>query len=237
MRPCRFRSSWVMHRSHQGRFGEHALLARPTPRQPSPVITRSPTRQRAAASRPARAASSLAFVALGVRLFFIQVVDHAHYAELSVAQVRVRPHHDGAARRHLRPQRADPRRLAPDVAGHRRRLPDHASGDARRRRCRHSSRCRSAKLDRLLSEKHDGYVIMNNELNLNAGRKLSSIGLPGHRRPGLLGAHVSQRPHRDVGARRHERRRRRDRPGLEYEYQKLLAGQTGITREFVSSLA
>ena len=32
---------------------------------------------------------ALAFVALGVRLFFIQVVDHAHYAKLSVDQVRV----------------------------------------------------------------------------------------------------------------------------------------------------
>ena len=32
---------------------------------------------------------ALGFVALGVRLFFIQVVDHAHYAKLSVDQVRV----------------------------------------------------------------------------------------------------------------------------------------------------
>jgi len=35
-----------------------------------------------------RSLLALAFVALGVRLFFIQVVDHAHYAKLSVAQSR-----------------------------------------------------------------------------------------------------------------------------------------------------
>ena len=35
-----------------------------------------------------RAVLAAAFFALGVRLFFIQVVDHAHYAKLSVDQVR-----------------------------------------------------------------------------------------------------------------------------------------------------
>ena len=35
-----------------------------------------------------RAVLAAAFCALGVRLFFLQVVDHQHYASLSVEQVR-----------------------------------------------------------------------------------------------------------------------------------------------------
>ncbi|MFY9783769.1 MAG: hypothetical protein WAK12_09585, partial [Acidimicrobiales bacterium] len=35
-----------------------------------------------------RAVLALGFCALGVRLFYIQIVDHAHYAKLSVEQVR-----------------------------------------------------------------------------------------------------------------------------------------------------
>jgi cell division protein FtsI/penicillin-binding protein 2 len=35
-----------------------------------------------------RAGLALAFCALGVRLVFLQVLDHAHYTALSVAQVR-----------------------------------------------------------------------------------------------------------------------------------------------------
>ncbi len=36
-----------------------------------------------------RALLALGFVALGVRLFFIQVVDHNHYAAISADQVKV----------------------------------------------------------------------------------------------------------------------------------------------------
>ena len=48
---------------------------------------------RACASGPRRllllrAIMALAFLALGARLVFIQVVDHTHYAKLSVEQVR-----------------------------------------------------------------------------------------------------------------------------------------------------
>ena len=63
----------------------------------SPTHTRTqvlhhPSRRRVSGPRRLvllRSLLALAFVALGVRLFFIQVVDHAHYAKLSVAQVRV----------------------------------------------------------------------------------------------------------------------------------------------------
>jgi len=62
----------------------------------SPTHTRTqvlhhPARRRASGPRRLvmlRSLLALAFVALGVRLFFIQVVDHAHYAKLSVAQSR-----------------------------------------------------------------------------------------------------------------------------------------------------
>jgi hypothetical protein len=61
-----------------------------------------------------RIRAALAFVALGVRLFFIQVVDHAHYAAVGRPGPR-ESHHDGAARGNLRPLRPDPRGLASDV--------------------------------------------------------------------------------------------------------------------------
>jgi cell division protein FtsI (penicillin-binding protein 3) len=91
-----------------------------------------------------------------------------------------------------------------------------------------------AKLTALLSKKKDGYVIINNDLDLTDGRKVSSLVLPG-----IVVQNSSVRTYPDgtlatsvlggvnaSGA---------GTAGLEYEYQKQLAGQTGITNEFLSA--
>lgn len=88
-------------------------------------------------------------------------------------------------------------------------------------------------LTSMLSEKR-GYVIVNGSLDLSDGHKLNSLGFPG-----IVVENSSVRSYPNgsmatsvlggtnaAGA---------GSAGLEYEFQKLLAGQTGVTREFVSS--
>jgi cell division protein FtsI (penicillin-binding protein 3) len=180
-----------------------------------------------------RSILALAFVALGVRLFFIQVVDHAHYAKLSVAQVRVNLtttalragiyDRDGQILAVSRPtslviaddiQIKDPAREAQAIAP--------------------IIQMPVSRLVPLLSKTKDGYVILNNTLNLNAGRKLASLDFPGitvqnssvrtYPNGPLATSVIGGTNGAGVGS-----------AGLEYQYQKLLAGSTGITREFVSS--
>jgi cell division protein FtsI (penicillin-binding protein 3) len=180
-----------------------------------------------------RSLLALAFVALGARLFFLQVVDHAHYAKLSAAQVSVRltttALRAGIYDRHgqilavSRPtslviaddmQISDPERVARAMAGLVQ-LPVN-------------------RLVPLLSKSKDGYVILNNNLNLNSGRRLAALDLPGIV---VQNSSVRTYPNGPVatsvlggtnaaGA---------GSAGLEYQYQNLLAGRTGITREFTSS--
>jgi cell division protein FtsI (penicillin-binding protein 3) len=207
----------------------------------SPTHTRTqvlhhPARRRASGPRRLvmlRSLLALAFVALGVRLFFIQVVDHAHYAKLSVAQVRVNltttALRAGIYDRHgqiLAVSRPTSKVIADDI------------------QIKHPTREAQAmspiiqlpvsRLVPLLSKSKDGYVILNDRLNLNAGRKLSSMDFPG-----IVVQNSSVRTYPNgplatsviggtngAGA---------GSAGLEYQYQKLLAGSTGITREFVSS--
>jgi cell division protein FtsI (penicillin-binding protein 3) len=89
------------------------------------------------------------------------------------------------------------------------------------------------KLTSLLS-KNGGYVILNDALDLTDGRKVSSLMFPG-----IVVQNSSVRTYPDgtlatsllggvnaSGA---------GSTGVEYQFQKLLAGQTGVTREFVSS--
>lgn len=90
-----------------------------------------------------------------------------------------------------------------------------------------------AKLTRLLSEK-SGYVIVNSALDLTSGHRLSSLAFPG-----VVAESSSVRTYPNgtlatsllggINA------AGKGSAGLEYEYQSLLAGQTGITREFVSA--
>lgn len=180
-----------------------------------------------------RGGLALAFAALGVRLVFLQVVDHAHYAKLSVAQVE-RPFTTTALRggiydRHgqtLAVSRPTSLVIADDMQIHNPATEAKAMSPL--------VQVPVAKLTALLSKKNDGYVIINNSLNLTDGRKVSS-----HFFPGIVVQDSSVRTYPDgslatsvlggvnaSGA---------GSAGLEYEYQQKLAGQTGITREFVSS--
>jgi cell division protein FtsI (penicillin-binding protein 3) len=179
-----------------------------------------------------RALLVFAFSALGVRLFFLQVVDHAHYAKLSVEQVKETLtttalrggiyDRDGQTLAISRPaslviaddfQIKDPAReaaaMSPLVG-----VP-------------------VARLTALLS-RHSGYVVINNALNLTDGRRVSALAFPG-----IVVQDSSVRTYPDgtlatsllggvnaAGA---------GTTGIEYEYQKMLAGQTGETREFVSA--
>ena len=179
-----------------------------------------------------RAALALAFCALGVRLVFIQVIDHAHYTALSVAQVKVNltttALRGGVYDRHgetLAVSRPTSLVIADDFQ-----IKSPATEAAALSPLVHVS---VTKLTALLS-KNSGYVIINNQLDLVDGRKVSSLMFPG-----IVVQNSSVRTYPDgtlatsllggvnaAGA---------GSTGVEYEYQNLLAGQTGVTREFVSA--
>jgi cell division protein FtsI (penicillin-binding protein 3) len=179
-----------------------------------------------------RSLLALAFVALGVRLFFIQVVDHAHYAELSVNQVRVNLKttalragiydRNGQILAVSRPtslviaddfQIKHPQREAQAMAP--------------------ILRVPVTRLVALLSKTTDGYVILNNKLNLNSGRKLSALGFPGIT---VQNSSVRTYPNGPIATSvlGGTNAAGKGSAGLEFQYQKLLAGATGVTREFVS---
>src|ERR1035437_1611463 len=125
-----------------------------------------------------RSLLALAFVALGVRLFFIQVVDHAHYAKLSVAQVKVK-----LTTTALRAGIYDRNGQILAVS---RPTSLVIADDMQIKDPQRQARAMSAiiqmpvsRLVPLLSKSKDGYVILNNELNLNSGRELSARDFPG----------------------------------------------------------
>jgi cell division protein FtsI (penicillin-binding protein 3) len=175
---------------------------------------------------------AIAFAALGVRLFFIQVVNHAHYAHLSVAQVRVdlttTALRAGIYDRHgqiLAVSRPTSLVIADDFQI------THPVKEAQA--LANLVQVPVAKLTKLLSERN-GYVILNNHLDLASGHKLSSLVFPGIV---VQDSSVRSYPNGPIatslmggtnaaGA---------GSAGLEYEYQSMLAGQTGITRAFVSA--
>lgn len=179
-----------------------------------------------------RAVIAAAFLALGVRLVFLQVIDHAHYARLSVAQVRedltttaLRGgiyDRDGQTLAISRPTSlviADDFQIA------------HPLREAKALSA--LVHVPVTKLTSLLSEK-SGYVIVNNDLELTAGHRVASLAFPG-----IVVENSSVRTYPDgtlatsvLGG---VNSAGRGVAGLEYEYQKLLAGQTGVTREFVSA--
>ncbi len=207
----------------------------------SPTHTRTqllhhPARRRVSGPRRLvmlRSLLALAFVALGVRLFFIQVVDHAHYAKLSVDQVRV-----NLTTTALRAGIYDRNGQILAVS---RPTSLVIADDLQIKHPQREAQAMSAiiqmpvsRLVPLLSKSKDGYVILNNRLNLNAGRKLSGLDFPG-----IVVQNSSVRTYPNgpiatsvlggtngAGA---------GSAGLEYQYQRLLAGSTGVTREFVSS--
>ncbi len=180
-----------------------------------------------------RATLVLAFVALGARLVLLQVVDHAHYAKISVAQVRVNltttALRAGIYDRHgqiLAVSRPTSLVIADDIQI------THPAREAQAMSA--LVQVPVAKLTALLSQKKNGYVILNNKLDLASGRKLASMVFPGIV---VQDSSVRGYPNGPIatsllggtngaGA---------GSAGLEYEYQTQLAGQTGVTREFVSS--
>ena len=179
-----------------------------------------------------RAGLALAFCALGVRLVFLQVLDHAHYTALSVAQVRenltTTALRGGIYDRHgetLAVSRPTSLVIADDFQ-----IKDPIT---EAKAMSPLVQVPVAKLTSLLS-KNSGYVILNDALDLTDGRKVSSLVFPG-----IVVQNSSVRTYPDgtlatsllggvnaSGA---------GSTGVEYQYQKLLAGQTGVTREFVSS--
>jgi len=179
-----------------------------------------------------RAGLALAFCALGVRLVFLQVLDHAHYTALSVAQVRenltTTALRGGIYDRHgetLAVSRPTSLVIADDF--------QIKAPITEAKAMSPLVQVPVAKLTSLLSE-NSGYVILNDALDLTDGRKVSSLMFPG-----IVVQNSSVRTYPDgtlatsllggvnaSGA---------GSTGVEYQYQKLLAGQTGVTREFVSS--
>lgn len=175
---------------------------------------------------------ALAFCLLGVRLFYLQVVNHAHYAKLSVAQVRenfvTTALRGGIYDRYgetLAVSRPTSLVIADDFQI------THPITEAEA--MSPIVNVPVKKLTALLSEKN-GYVILNDRLNLTDGHRLASLVFPG-----VVVENSSVRTYPDgtlatsvlgdvngAGA---------GTTGVEYEYQEPLAGQTGITREFVSA--
>jgi cell division protein FtsI (penicillin-binding protein 3) len=179
-----------------------------------------------------RALLAAAFCALGVRLFFLQVVDHAHYATLSVEQVKETLtttalrggiyDRDGQTLAISRPTSLV---VADDFQ-----IKQPATEATAMSPLVHVP---VAQLTALLS-RHSGYVVVNNALDLTDGRRVSSLAFPG-----IVVQDSSVRTYPDgtlatsllggvnaAGS---------GTTGIEYEYQKMLAGQTGKTREFVSA--
>jgi cell division protein FtsI (penicillin-binding protein 3) len=179
-----------------------------------------------------RALLALAFVALGVRLFFVQVVDHAHYAAISADQVQVKVT-TTALRAGIYDREGQILAVSRPTS---RVVADDFQITHPFREAQALSRLVQVPVSRLLhllTEKN-GFVILNGQLNLNAGHEVSSMDFPG-----IVVQNSSVRTYPNgpiatsviggtnaAGA---------GSAGLEYQYQKLLAGQTGLSREFASS--
>ncbi len=179
-----------------------------------------------------RAVFILCFVLLALRLFQIQIADHARYSKLSVAQVRVNltttALRAGIYDRYgqiLAISRPTSLVIADDFQI------THPTQEARA--MSPMVHVPLAKLTRLLSEKN-GYVVVNNKLDLTNGRKLAAAAFPGIV---VQDSSVRSYPNGTLGQSLigGTNASGAGSAGLEYQYQKQLAGQTGITREFVSS--
>lgn len=205
----------------------------------------SPTHSRVTRNRPSPTRSSsnrrlllvrgffvIVFLILGIRLFFIQIVDHTAYAKLSVAQVRLTLKttalRGGIYDRNgqiLAVSRPTSLVIADDF--------QIAHPDSEAAAMSPMVHVPVSQLTSLLSEK-SGYVIINPGLDLNDGRQLSERMFPG-----IVVENSSVRTYPNgtlaqsvLGG---VNGSGSGSAGLEYSNQKLLAGQTGITRAFVSA--
>jgi len=210
--------------SYQTTAHLRSRTAPPSPRRVASALSRR--------TKLIRAVFILVFLLLGLRLFTIQISNHAHYARLSVNQVRknltTSALRAGIYDRYgqiLAVSRPTSLVIADDLQiAHPVREAEAMSPLVK---------VPVARLTAMLSKK-SGYVIVNNSLNLLDGHKLGALGFPGIV---VEGSSVRSYPNGTLatsvlggtnaaGA---------GSAGLEYEYQKMLAGQTGVTREFVSA--
>jgi cell division protein FtsI (penicillin-binding protein 3) len=175
------------------------------------------------------------FAVLSLRLFALQVLDHPHYAQLSVDQVR----HDltttalraGIYDRHgqiLAISEPTSLVVADDM--------QISQPSQEAQALTGLVKVPVSKLTALLSKKGpgSGYVILNPGLDLNDGKSISNGDFPGivvqsasnrtYPNGTLAESLLGRTNAAGVGS-----------TGLEYQYQTNLAGETGITREFVSS--
>jgi cell division protein FtsI (penicillin-binding protein 3) len=201
-------------------------------------VLHHPTRARVSGPRRLvllRTLLALGFVALGVRLFFIQVVDHAHYAKISVKQVRVNLT-TTALRAGIYDRNGEILAVSRPTSLV---IADDFQIKHPQREAQAISALMQMPVSRLVpllskSGPGAGDVTLNNKLNLNAGRRLAALDFPGivvqnssvrtYPNGSLATSVIGGTNGSGVGS-----------AGLEYQYQKLLAGSTGITREFVSS--
>ncbi len=199
---------------------------RNAPRPPR-VTTRLPRR-----INLLRAVLALAYLFLSLRLVQIQIIDHAHYAKISVDQVRV-DETTTALRGGIYDRNGQILAISRPTSL-------VVADDFQIKNPLREARAMSplvdvpvARLASLLSEK-SGYVVLNSQLNLTKGRKLTNDAFPGvvvqtssnrtYPNATLAESLLGGVNGAGVGS-----------SGLEYEYQKLLSGQTGTTQEFVSA--
>ncbi len=201
--------------------------------RPLPVVTRRSVGLSSRRLKLLRAGFILVFLALAVRLFYIQIHDHTHYAALSVGQVRedltTNALRAGIYDRNgqiLAVSRPTSKVIADDMQI------SHPATEAAA--MSPLVGVPVAKLTTMLSHKHDGYVIITNDLDLSAGRKVSSMVFPGIV---VQGSSVRTYPNGTIATSMigGVNAQGAGSAGLEYKYQSLLAGQTGITRSYVSS--
>lgn len=209
--------------SHNSSTHTRTRIARPRQVQPNNAARRL---------KLLRGSFVIIFVLLATRLFVLQIADHAQFAKLSVAQVRqdltTTALRAGIYDRYgqiLAVSRPTSMVIADDFQITQPLSEAQAMSPI--------VQVPVKKLVALLSERH-GYVILNDQLDLALGHRLSAMAFPGIV---VQDSSVRSYPNGPIatsllggtnaaGA---------GSAGLEYEYQSLLAGQTGITRAFVSA--
>ena len=170
------------------------------------------------------------FLILGIRLFFLQVVNHGSYSALSVSQVRrdiATPALRGGIYDRYGHILAISEPTALVLADDFQITQPHQEAEA----MAGLVKVPVGKLTKLLSE-HNGYVVLNSTLDLADGRAITS-----HNFPGIVVQDSSSRsyPNGTLAQSILGRTNARDAgsTGLEYADQTLLAGRAGLDREFV----
>jgi len=196
-------------------------------RKPPRTLSRMPRR-----INLLRAVLILTFLLLALRLFQIQIVNHARYAKMSVAQVRV-DLPTSALRGGIYDRNGQILAVSRPTSLV---IADDFQIKSPLREAEAMSpivKVPVAHLVSLLSEKN-GYVVVNKQLDLSDGRRMTNDAFPG-----IVVQSSSIRSYPNgtlaeslLGG---VNTKGSGTAGLEYEYQKQLAGQTGETREFVSA--